>query len=74
MRAMKCQERFLRLWMNVNKHNLGTLRETRKIKSLCVIFTKQILSIKVLSQCFYDLVFNDTFCSYCRPFTLGLDL
>jgi len=56
--------------MNVTEHNLGTLREPRKIKPLCVIFTKQILSIEVLNQWFYDLVFNDTFRCYRRLFTL----
>ena len=67
---MRCQERFPRLWINVNEHNLVTLRETRKIELLCVIFTNQILSIEVLSKYFYDPVFDDTFRSGRRCFAL----
>lgn len=71
---MKCQEQFLRLQMNVNEHNLVALRETRKIKLLCVIFTNQILSIEVLSKCFYDSVFSATFHFCYRHFALGLSI
>lgn len=57
--------------MNVDEHNLVVSRETRKMMSLCVIFTNQILSVEVLGKYFYDPVFDDTFHFYRRRFALG---
>jgi hypothetical protein len=71
---MRGHERFSGLCMNVNEHNLVTSKETRKMKSLCAIFTNEILSIEVLSKRFFNPVFDDTFRFYRHHFALGLDI
>jgi hypothetical protein len=65
------QKRFPGLGMDVNEHNLATLRETSEAKPLCVIFTDKILSSEVLGKYFYGSVFINTISSNLPRFGLA---